>query len=96
MVCSSALRAGPPGMSRNNAYVLPAKWQGRDCLIPVDVATIHEIKAAMRGDELLEFVSYEFRLHAEAAYQCWISGSSVFRIYRTFSILCYLFCTVKI
>lgn len=61
-------KPGPSGMSRNDAFALPEKWSGRNCLIEVDVDVVREIKAAMGGDELLEFVPQEFRERAEAAY----------------------------
>ena len=41
----------------NEAFALPEKWGGRNCLIPVDVEVIRDIKAAMGGDSLLSFVS---------------------------------------
>lgn len=61
-------KAGPSGMSRNDAFALPERWGGRDCLIPVDVAVIREIKAAMGGDDILSFVTAEFHERAEHAY----------------------------
>lgn len=61
-------KPGPSGMSRNQAFVLPEKWGGRNCLIPVDVEVIREIKAAMGGDALLAFVSDEFDARAQEVY----------------------------
>lgn len=61
-------KPGPSGMSRNDAFSLPETWGGRNCLLPVDVDVIREIKEAMGGDALLEFVSAEFSERAQAAY----------------------------
>ena len=61
-------KIGPSGMSRNEAFSLPEQWGGRNCLLPVDVDVIREIKAKMGGDALLEFTSAEFSAHAQAAY----------------------------
>ncbi|OCH84308.1 hypothetical protein OBBRIDRAFT_808335 [Obba rivulosa] len=62
-------KPGPSGMSRNKAFSLPHKWGGRNCLLPVDVNIIREIKEHMGGDALLEFVSPEFSERAECAYK---------------------------
>ena len=61
-------KEGPSGMSRNEAFSLPENWGGRDCLLKVDVAVIRELKEAMGGDEMLEFVSAEFSQRVQAAY----------------------------
>ena len=61
-------KAGPSGMSRNEAFSLPENWGGRNCLLEVDVEIIRELKKAMGGDEILEFVSAEFLQRAQAAY----------------------------
>ena len=55
-------------MSRNEAFSLPESWGGRNCLLKVDMAIIRELKEAMGGDEILEFVSAEFSQHAQAMY----------------------------
>lgn len=64
-------KSGPSGMSRNTAFSLPEKWGGRDCLLPLrpdQLQIVREIKAAMGGDELLEFNTVSFRQRAVAAY----------------------------
>ncbi|KAH7909728.1 hypothetical protein BJ138DRAFT_1114711 [Hygrophoropsis aurantiaca] len=61
-------KKGPSGMSRNEAFSLYENWGGRNCLLPVDVAVIREIKEAMGGDALLDFVTPEFSQRAQAAY----------------------------
>lgn len=53
-------KPGPSGMSRNEAFSLPEKWGGRNCLLPVNVNIIRDIKDAMGGDEILEFTTAEF------------------------------------
>lgn len=62
-------KAGPSGMSRNTAFKFPEKWGGKDCLLPVDVNVIREIKKEMGGDQLLAFSTPEFAKSAEAAYE---------------------------
>lgn len=47
---------------------MPEAWGGRDCLLPVDVNVIREIKEAMGGDSLLEFTTAEFSDLAQTAY----------------------------
>jgi hypothetical protein len=61
-------KAGPSGMSRNEAFSMPENWGGRNCLLPVNVNVIREIKEAMGGDALLEFTTPEFAACAQAAY----------------------------
>jgi hypothetical protein len=61
-------KPGPSGMSRNDAFSLPSSWGGRNCLLPVDIDVIREIKVAMGGDAILEFVSVEFSQQAQVAF----------------------------
>lgn len=61
-------KPGPSGMSCNEAFAMPEKWGGHNCLLPVDVEVIHQIKEEMGGDSLLEFVTYEYSQWAQAAY----------------------------
>ncbi|KAF7971586.1 hypothetical protein HWV62_20752 [Athelia sp. TMB] len=61
-------KPGPSGMSRNEAFSIPSNWGGRNCLLPVDVKVIQEIKAAMGGDALLDFVTPEYATRCEEAY----------------------------
>jgi hypothetical protein len=61
-------KPGPSGMSHNDVFSLPSSWGGRNCLLPVDIDIIREIKVAMGGDAILEFVSAEFSQQAQAAF----------------------------
>lgn len=61
-------KPGPSGMSRNEAFSMPEKWGGRNCLLPVDVNVIREIKEAMGGDSLLDFTTPEYAAEVKAAY----------------------------
>lgn len=61
-------KPGPSGMSRNEAFSMPEKWGGRNCLLPVDVEVVREIKEAMGGDALLDFVVPEYAAQVQAAY----------------------------
>lgn len=53
-------KPGPSAMSRNEAFSLPEKWGGRNCLLPVDIDIIRDIKKEMGGDQILEFTTPEF------------------------------------
>ena len=45
------------------------KWGGHNCLLPVDVDIVHQIKEEMGGgDTLLDFVTDEYSQKAQAAY----------------------------
>lgn len=59
-------KPGPSGMSRNEAFSLPENWGGRDCLLPVDINIIREIKEQMGGDQLLEFTTEEFSFECQS------------------------------
>lgn len=61
-------KAGPSGMSRNEAFSLPESWGGLNCLMPVDINVIWEMKEALGGDAILEFVLANFAQHAQDAY----------------------------
>jgi hypothetical protein len=61
-------KVGPSGMSRDYAFSVPESWGGRDCLLPVDVSVVRELKEALGGDALLKFVSPEFSARAQAVY----------------------------
>ncbi|KAG6862583.1 hypothetical protein C0991_011478, partial [Blastosporella zonata] len=55
-------------MSRNVAYSLPHLWGGKDYLLPVDVGLVQQLKEAMGGEAILNFVSEEFAAVCEKAY----------------------------
>lgn len=55
-------------MSRNEAFSLPESWGGRNCLLPVDINVIREMKEALGGDAILEFVPADFAQRAQDAY----------------------------
>lgn len=61
-------KPGPSGMSRNEAFSMPEQWGGRNCLLPVDVEVVREIKEAMGGDALLDFVIPEYAAQVQTAY----------------------------
>ena len=63
-----ASKPGPSGMSRNEAYSLPQKWGGRDCLIKVDVEVVQAMKAEIGGEALLAFTDAEFSIWAQTVY----------------------------
>src|SRR6266436_4923320 len=61
-------KPGPSGMLCNEAFSMPEQWGGHNCLLPIDVNVICEIKDAMGGDSLLEFTTAKFSAQCEAAY----------------------------
>ncbi|KAI0694409.1 hypothetical protein BC835DRAFT_1218090, partial [Cytidiella melzeri] len=61
-------KSGPSGMPRNDAFTLPDKWGGLNCLLPVDMHIIRDIKEAMGGNNILGFVSCDFRKCTEHVY----------------------------
>lgn len=67
-ICKQNDKPGPSGMSRNDAFKLPEKWQGRNFLVPVDVGVEREIKIAMGSDAMLDFVPPGFAAREEEVY----------------------------
>jgi hypothetical protein len=61
-------KPGPSGVSRNEAYSLPEKWGGRNCLIPVDLSLIREMKEQLGGPAIMEFTSVDFSRRARTVY----------------------------
>jgi hypothetical protein len=61
-------KVGPSGMSCNEAFSLPESWGGQNCLLPIDIVIIRELKEAMGGSVLLQFTSTEFSQLAQALY----------------------------
>lgn len=60
------------GSSRNEAFSMPEKWGGRNCLLklsPEQLDVVREIKVVMGGDELLGFNAREYREKAQAVYE---------------------------
>lgn len=68
-------KPGPSGVSRNTAFSLPESWGGRNCLLPVDINVIRQLKEELGGEELLEFTSAEFSAAAQQAYDSLGIGS---------------------
>jgi hypothetical protein len=65
-------KAGPSGDSRNNMYLMPEKWGGKDYLQPLtdsDITTIRELKKAIGGPELIQFVTPSYATRAEEVYK---------------------------
>ncbi|KAJ7021740.1 hypothetical protein C8F04DRAFT_972311 [Mycena alexandri] len=61
-------KPGPSAMSRNTAYSLPETWGGRQCLQPVDIDVIRQMKLDMGGDALIAFSTPQFAARAQLAY----------------------------
>ena len=86
-------KPGPSGISRNEAYSLPHKWGGRQCLLDVDLDIVREIKDFIsNGEDLFRFplVTAEFERQAEEVYETLhirdLALSNVWNIFRM--ILC--------
>ncbi|EDR01155.1 uncharacterized protein LACBIDRAFT_333554 [Laccaria bicolor S238N-H82] len=70
MGSSNNKKAGPSGCSRNEAFSLHEKYGLTDCLLRIpDMSIIHKLKEEMGGDQLLEFVSPNFAVRCDAAYE---------------------------
>ena len=71
-MCKDKDKVGPSGDSRNNMYLMPEKWGGKDYLQPLtdlDITTIHELKKAIGGPELIQFVTPSYATCAEEVYK---------------------------
>ena len=55
-------------MSRNDAFSLSESWGERDCLLPIEVGPILELKKVMGGEDILQFVSSDYTERADTAY----------------------------
>ncbi|KAJ7200544.1 hypothetical protein GGX14DRAFT_372082 [Mycena pura] len=58
-------KPGPSGMSRNEAFSLYEDWGGKNCLLPIPVDIVQQMKADLGGDALLNFTSTEFAERAQ-------------------------------
>src|SRR5438309_6310611 len=64
-----AKKPGPSGMSQNQAFSLPEDWGGKNCLLKIeDTNIIKKLKEELGGDELVSFLSPEFSVRAQKAY----------------------------
>ena len=64
-----AKKAGPSGMSRNEAFALYESWGGCDCLLPIaNCAPIKDMMDILGGSSLLDFVPPDYAQQAEAAF----------------------------
>jgi hypothetical protein len=64
-------KAGPSSCSRNDAFIMPESQALDNKLLPLNddqLEIVSEIKRAMGGDALLDFVSPEYSIQFEAAY----------------------------
>ncbi len=61
-------KAGPSGMSRNDAFTLFESWGGKNCLLSIDYAPIKAMKEALGGESILDFVSVDYAQQAEVVY----------------------------
>ena len=100
LAASIAFRNGAPvrrqkekdgfsGMSRAEAFTLPERWGGRNCLLPLrpdQVDVVKEIMEAMGGEELIQFNSKEYRIRAQQAYDTLtiskLSFQNVWHVFR--------------
>ena len=81
-------KAGPSGCSRDEAFSCYRKWGGKDCLQPVDVKVVQDLKEYLGGKENLKFVPDNFALRAQAAYDTLgISKLGTGNVWHTFKAL---------
>ena len=84
-------KPGPSGMSRNEAYSLPHKWGGQQCLLDVDLDVVREIKDFIsNGEDLFRFplVTVEFEKAAEDAYETLhIQDLSLTNVWNVFTMM---------
>ncbi|KDR70412.1 hypothetical protein GALMADRAFT_230064 [Galerina marginata CBS 339.88] len=65
-------KPGPSGISRNEAFSLPHKWGGRQCLLDVNMDVIRELKDIISGGEdMFRFplVTAQFEREADKIYE---------------------------
>ena len=68
-MCKDKDKPGPSGMSCNHAFALPEEWGGRDCLLKIeDLSANAELKENLSGEALLAFLTMEFTVCAQNAY----------------------------
>jgi hypothetical protein len=61
-------KAGPSGMSRNDAFALYESWGGHNCLLPIaNCEPIKDMMEVLGGSSLLDFVPPDYAQEAEAA-----------------------------
>jgi hypothetical protein len=82
-----AKKAGPSGMSRNNAFALYETWGGRDCLLPIaNCEPIKDMMNILGGSSLLDFVPPDYAQRAEAALkQLGISEINMGNVWEVFT-----------
>jgi hypothetical protein len=54
----------PSGVAPNILYSLPDKYNGQDCLQPVNREVISQMMQKLGGEELIQFVSAEYATQA--------------------------------
>ncbi|KAH7903949.1 hypothetical protein BJ138DRAFT_1019807 [Hygrophoropsis aurantiaca] len=58
----------PSGVSPNVAYSLMEKYGGEDCLQPVDITIIKQLKEELGGDDIIRFVGAEYEAKAVSVF----------------------------
>ena len=61
-------KKNPSGVAPNVAMALPHKYNGVNCLQAVDASLIWKLKDDLGGDDLIKFVSEEFEMQAQEAF----------------------------
>ncbi|KAF8168900.1 hypothetical protein BJ912DRAFT_862426, partial [Pholiota molesta] len=81
-------KAGRSGFSRNDMFSLHSEFDLQNCLLPVDITVIQEMKEDMGGDALLSFVPLAFAECANAAYMTLgvqnLSMGNVWAVFRAY------------
>ena len=58
----------PSGVSPNVCYSLCTKYGGEDCLQPVDGNIVQQLMEDIGGEQLIEFVTPQYAVHAQSIY----------------------------
>jgi hypothetical protein len=54
----------PSGVAPNISYSLPEKYNGEDCLQPINRDTVAQVMEQLGGEDLIRFVSTEYATRA--------------------------------
>ena len=58
----------PSGVSPNITFALPDQYGGENHLQPIDRDAVHGLMDSVGGEELIQFVSAEYALHAQGVF----------------------------
>ena len=84
-------KPGPSGMSCNEAFSLPHKWGGWQCLLDVNMNIIQELKDIIsEGEDIFQFplVTAQFEQEADKIYESLhVEDLSLCNVWSVFSVM---------